>query len=125
MTLCDGKIETDIFQETDFSDGEASARLINNWVEEITHSKIKVSKLTTKFQNSHQNQTLKLDFMSIPPIQQQFDVITNNKTSSAKFSQTKQFVHSTLLCGDRASIDTLVFLGTHLHSLPQCGHLLY
>ena len=39
--MSDGKIESDIFQETDFSDGDASARLINSWVEEITKNKIK------------------------------------------------------------------------------------
>ena len=38
--MSDGKIETDIFQETDFSDGEASARLINDWVKKVTKSKI-------------------------------------------------------------------------------------
>ena len=32
---------TDINQETDYSDGKASARLINDWVEKITQSKIK------------------------------------------------------------------------------------
>ena len=32
---------TDILQETDYSDGTASARLINDWVEKITQSKIK------------------------------------------------------------------------------------
>ena len=38
--MSDGKIETDIFQETDFSDGEASACLINDWVKKVTKSKI-------------------------------------------------------------------------------------
>ena len=39
--LTDGKLRSDLLQETDYSDGKASARLINDWVEKITQSKIK------------------------------------------------------------------------------------
>ena len=39
--LSDDKFKTSILQETDYSDGKASARLINDWVEKITQSKIK------------------------------------------------------------------------------------
>ena len=38
--LSDDKFKTSILQETDYNDGEASAQLINDWVEKKTQSKI-------------------------------------------------------------------------------------